>query len=55
MIKSIINKLFSPNDTRDRDNENDIMPEGKKKERQYVFERNFLNVPRAKSVDRGVC
>ena len=54
MIKSIINKLFSPNDTRDRDNENDIMPETKKKERQYVFERSFLNVPRAKSVDTGV-
>ena len=54
MIK-IINKLFSPTDTRERDNENDIMPEGKKKERQYVFERNFLNVPSVKSVDRGVC
>lgn len=54
-VIKIINKLFSPTDTRERDNENDIMPEGKKKERQYVFEMNFLNVPSVKSVGRGVC
>lgn len=29
-VTKIINKLFSPTDTRERDNENDIMPEGKK-------------------------
>lgn len=42
VIKSIINRLFSPTDTRDKDNENYIMPEGKKKRNNTHLEGIFL-------------